>query len=90
MQFENSKTNFGAEISRCSWYTRQTKMGKHSCAPKVFSRRELDNDVFELVVDGDLFGGPLFEQFDPARELSERATPWRWKSKGAERFGMWW
>jgi hypothetical protein len=49
-------------------------MGKHSYAPKVFSRPELHNDVFEVVVDVDLSGGPLIEQFDPTRELSERAA----------------
>lgn len=37
-----------------------------------FSQPGLHNDIFELVVDGDLSGGPLVERFQPAKELSER------------------
>jgi hypothetical protein len=37
-----------------------------------FSRPGLHNDIFELVVDGDLSGGPLIERFQPAKELTER------------------
>src|SRR3982751_4091001 len=37
-----------------------------------FSRPGLHNDIFELVVDGDLSGGPLIESFRPTSELSER------------------
>lgn len=32
-----------------------------------FSEPDLHNDTFELVVDGDLSGGPLIEKFSPAR-----------------------
>jgi hypothetical protein len=34
-----------------------------------FALPGLHNDTFELVVDGDLSGGPLIEKFHPAREL---------------------
>ena len=34
-----------------------------------FAQPGLHNDTFELVVDGDLSGGPLVEKFHPAREL---------------------
>lgn len=34
-----------------------------------FSLPGLHNDTFELVVDGDLSGGPLIERFHPAREV---------------------
>lgn len=34
-----------------------------------FAKPGLHNDTFELVVDGDLSGGPLIEKFHPAREL---------------------
>jgi hypothetical protein len=37
-----------------------------------FSRPGLHNDIFEVVVDGDLSGGPLIEKFQPSKELSER------------------
>lgn len=37
-----------------------------------FARPGLHNDTFELVVDGDLSGGPLIERFQPTKELSER------------------
>lgn len=37
-----------------------------------FAQPGLHNDIFELVVDGDLSGGPLIPRFQPARELSER------------------
>ncbi|SPF33431.1 PKD domain containing protein (fragment) [Candidatus Sulfopaludibacter sp. SbA4] len=37
-----------------------------------FSRPGLHNDIFEVVVDGDLSGGPLIERFQPTKELSER------------------
>ena len=34
-----------------------------------FSRPDLHNDTFELVVDGDLSGGPLIERLMPARDI---------------------
>ena len=37
-----------------------------------FAQPGLHNDTFELVVDGDLSGGPLIERFQPTKELSER------------------
>jgi hypothetical protein len=33
-----------------------------------FSQPDLHNDTFELVVDGDLSGGPLIEKFSPLRD----------------------
>jgi PKD domain len=38
----------------------------------TFGGAGLDNDIFELVVDGDLSGGPLIERLNQAPELSER------------------
>ena len=37
-----------------------------------FARPGLHNDIFEVVVDGDMSGGPLIESFQPTKELSER------------------
>jgi hypothetical protein len=37
-----------------------------------FAQAGLHNDTFELVVDGDLSGGPLIERFQTTKELSER------------------
>src|SRR4029077_12256630 len=37
-----------------------------------FADPGLHNDIFEVVVDGDLSGGPLIERFQPSKELSER------------------
>lgn len=37
-----------------------------------YSRPGLRNDIFELVVDGDLSGGPLIPQFQQTKELSPR------------------
>jgi hypothetical protein len=37
-----------------------------------FGNPGLNQDLFELVVDGDLSGGPLIERLDEAPELSER------------------
>ncbi len=37
-----------------------------------FSQPGLHNDIFELVVDGDLSGGPLVERFQTNKDLSER------------------
>ena len=34
-----------------------------------FAQPDLHNDTFELVVDGDLSGGPLIEKFSPARDI---------------------
>ena len=34
-----------------------------------FAQPGLHNDTFEVVVDGDLSGGPLIERFHPAREI---------------------
>src|SRR3954469_22063809 len=34
-----------------------------------FSRPDLHNDTFEIVVDGDLSGGPLIEQFHPNKDV---------------------
>jgi len=36
-----------------------------------FSRTDLHNDIFELVVDGDLSGGPLIPRFHPNKDLTE-------------------
>jgi len=37
-----------------------------------FSRDDLHNDIFEVVVDGDLSGGPLIRQMHPIEELREK------------------
>lgn len=37
-----------------------------------FAQPGLHNDILELVVDGDLSGGPLIERFQNTKELSER------------------
>jgi hypothetical protein len=37
-----------------------------------FSRPDLHNDTFEVVVDGDMSGGPLIEKFHPNKEMD----PW--------------
>jgi len=37
-----------------------------------FGQPGLHNDIFELVVDGDMSGGPLIERFQPTKELRER------------------
>ena len=37
-----------------------------------FAKPGLHNDIFEVVVDGDMSGGPLIEKFQPTKELSER------------------
>jgi hypothetical protein len=37
-----------------------------------FGQPGLHNDIFEVVVDGDMSGGPLIERFQPTKELSER------------------
>ena len=34
-----------------------------------FSRPDLHNDTFEVVVDGDMSGGPLIEKFHPNKEM---------------------
>jgi PKD domain len=36
-----------------------------------FSRTDLHNDIFELVVDGDLSGGPLIERFHPNKDVDQ-------------------
>jgi hypothetical protein len=37
-----------------------------------FAQPGLHNDIFEIVVDGDMSGGPLIERFQPTKELSDR------------------
>lgn len=37
-----------------------------------FAQPGLHNDIFELVVDGDMSGGPLIESFRTTKEMSER------------------
>lgn len=37
-----------------------------------FSREDLHNDIFEIVVDGDLSGGPLIRQMHPNKVLREQ------------------
>lgn len=39
-----------------------------------FSRPDLHNDIFEVVVDGDLSGGPLIRQLHPQKELRDRLS----------------
>jgi hypothetical protein len=37
-----------------------------------FARADLHNDIFELVIDGDLSGGPLIRQMHPEEELRDK------------------
>ncbi|MBC8352083.1 MAG: PKD domain-containing protein [Planctomycetes bacterium] len=37
-----------------------------------FSREDLHNDIFEVVIDGDLSGGPLIRQMHPNEELRNK------------------
>ena len=37
-----------------------------------FARADLHNDIFEVVIDGDLSGGPLIRQMHPNRKLRDR------------------
>jgi hypothetical protein len=37
-----------------------------------FARPDLHNDIFELVIDGDLSGGPFIRQMHPIEELRDR------------------
>lgn len=37
-----------------------------------FSREDLHNDIFEIVIDGDLSGGPLSRQMHPNKTLREK------------------
>ena len=37
-----------------------------------FARNDLHNDIFEVVIDGDLSGGPLIRQMHPNEKLRER------------------
>ena len=37
-----------------------------------FARADLHNDIFEIVVDGDLSGGPLIRQMHPNKKLRDR------------------
>ena len=37
-----------------------------------FARQDLHNDIFEVVVDGDLSGGPLIRQMHPNKTLRDR------------------
>jgi len=37
-----------------------------------FAREDLHNDIFEVVIDGDLSGGPLIRQMHPIKELRDK------------------
>lgn len=52
-----------------------------------FSQPGLHNDTFELVVDGDLSGGPLIEKFSPLREkLGQWETYFQMQSVHAQNY----
>ncbi len=52
-----------------------------------FSQPDLHNDTFELVVDGDLSGGPLIEKFSPLRDkLGQWETYFKVQSVHAQNY----
>jgi len=52
-----------------------------------FSRTDLHNDIFELVVDGDLSGGPFIEQWHPNKAtMSESEAHFRFHGVHAQNY----
>ena len=52
-----------------------------------FSQPDLHNDTFELVVDGDVSGGPLIEKFSPVRDkLGQWQTYFQMQSVHAQNY----
>jgi hypothetical protein len=51
-----------------------------------FSRTDLHNDIFEVVVDGDLSGGPFIKQMHPDKTLSEGEAHYRYHGVHAQNY----
>ena len=51
-----------------------------------FSRADLHNDIFEVVVDGDLSGGPFIKQMHPNKELSLSEAHFRYHGVHAQNY----
>jgi hypothetical protein len=51
-----------------------------------FSRNDLHNDIFELVVDGDLSGGPLIEEMHPNKLLDRWDAHFRFHGVHAQNY----
>lgn len=51
-----------------------------------FSRNDLHNDIFELVVDGDLSGGPLIEEMHPNKLLERWDAHFRFHGVHAQNY----
>ncbi|MCC6591018.1 MAG: PKD domain-containing protein [Bryobacterales bacterium] len=51
-----------------------------------FSRPDLHNDIFEIVVDGDLSGGPLIKQMHPFKGMSVEEAHYRFHGVHAQNY----
>jgi len=51
-----------------------------------FSKTDLHNDIFELVVDGDLSGGPFIKQMHPFSKLSKEEAHFRFHGVQAQNY----
>ena len=51
-----------------------------------FNKTDLHNDIFELVVDGDLSGGPLIKQMHPYSKLSKEEAHFRFHGVHAQNY----
>lgn len=51
-----------------------------------FSRTDLHNDIFEVVVDGDLSGGPFIKQMHPNKQLSVNEAHFRYHGVHAQNY----
>ncbi len=51
-----------------------------------FNKTDLHNDIFELVIDGDLSGGPLIKQMHPYSKLSKEEAHFRFHGVHAQNY----
>ncbi|HET6962943.1 MAG TPA: PKD domain containing protein, partial [Terriglobia bacterium] len=51
-----------------------------------FNKTDLHNDIFELVVDGDLSGGPFIKQMHPYSKLSKEQAHFRFHGVHAQNY----
>jgi len=51
-----------------------------------FSRKDLHNDIFEVVVDGDLSGGPFIKQQHPDKGMKESEAHFRYHGVHAQNY----
>jgi hypothetical protein len=51
-----------------------------------FSRTDLHNDIFEVVVDGDLSGGPFIKQQHPDKQMKEGEAHFRYHGVHAQNY----